>query len=82
MAMRSGDPNELPPAVLGGVVVSEETAEQTKEPESERLSQLPEHENDQARGATGSTGAGVAGVGGTSDEGRDTSRLPRPDETA
>ncbi len=79
---RSGDPSTVPAAIMGGVVVNEEIEEETKEPESDRLSQLPDHENDKARGATGSTGAGVAGAGGTSDEGHDTSALPRPDETA
>jgi hypothetical protein len=82
MTRQSGDPNELPPAILGGVVATEEMTEKTREPEDERLEKLPEHEDDRARGATGSTGAGVAGIGGTSDEGHDTSRLPRPDETA
>ena len=82
MTRQSGDPNELPPAVLGGVVADEEMTEETREPGDERLKKLPEHEDDRARGATGSTGAGVASVGGTSDEGRDTSRLPSPNETA
>jgi hypothetical protein len=48
-------PDSLPAAILGGVIVNEEMEEETKEPESERLSQLPEHEDDRARGADGSS---------------------------
>jgi len=82
MTNQPGGLNQVPPAILGGVVGTEEMAEESKEPESERLSQLPEHENDRTRGVTGSTGAGVLGMGGTSDEGVDTSGLPKADETA
>ena len=74
----------MPAAILGGVVANEEIEQDAEEPENKRLAELPEHENDRARGAEGSVGAGVAGLGGTATETGQTSddRRVGPDETS
>jgi hypothetical protein len=76
--------NQLPAAILGGVVADEQLEQETEEPESERLAELPEHENDRARGVDASIGAGVAGLGGTATETGESSddRRLGPDETS